>query len=199
MVEKKIGSEKAVVIIPEIYGINQTIKDWAEFFNQQGYDAYCVDLSQSKKCFSYSEEKEAYDYFIAQIGFDVYLEVGKIIKALNQNYKNIIVFGSSVGATIAWRLTDNPACDGMIGYYGSRIRDYLDIEPKCPCLLLFAAEEKSFDINTILPQLELKENIKVAVVPGQHGFADPYTGHFHAESGKKALDMVECFLDEINH
>ncbi|WP_162800384.1 dienelactone hydrolase family protein [Acetobacterium bakii] len=196
---KKVKANRAVIIIPEIYGINDYVKNMAAFFNNQGYDAYCLNLIRRDRIFAYSEEAAAYVNFRTKIGFDRYHEVAVFMEKLQGKYQSIIVFGSSVGATIAWRLTDNPACKGMIGYYGSRIRDYLEVNPGCPCLLLFAAEEKSFDINTMLPQLELKENIKVAVMPGQHGFADPYAGHFHVESGKKALDMVEWFLEDINH
>lgn len=195
---KKVKANKAVIILSEIYGINDYIKDKAAFFNKQGYDAYCLNLIQKDSTFSYSEEEKAYVYFRTNIGFDIYNEVAVLMNRLQDEYENIIVFGSSVGATIAWRLTERSCCDGMIGYYGSRIRDYLDVNPGCPCLLLFAAEEKSFDVNTMLTQFEQKENIKVAVMPGQHGFADPYAGHYHAESGKNALDMVECFLEELN-
>lgn len=193
--EQKIGSEKAVVIIPEIYGINPYIKDWADFFNEQGYDAFCVDLIPGKNCFSYSEEQEAYAYFMTRIGFDVYREVEEYLKELSRHYKRRIVFGSSVGAVIAWRLTENEYCDGMIGYYGSRIRDYLEVKPNCSCLLVLAEAEKSFDINTIIPELSEKSGVRVEVMQGKHGFCDPYGKNFHTDSCKKALDMVEYFLE----
>lgn len=198
MYNQKIGSKKAVVIVHEIYGINQYIRDWADFFNRQGYDAYCVDLLHRKKCFLYSEQEEAYGYFTTYIGFDVYREVEELIQELNHHYKKLIVFGSSVGAAVAWRLTDNVLCDGMIGYYGSRIRDYLEVEPKCPCLLVFAKDEKSFDVNKILPKISGKRGVRAEVLPGKHGFGDVHGQFFRTDSYKKALDMVECFINEIS-
>lgn len=197
MHKETIRAEKAVIIIHEIYGINQYIKEWATFFSAHGFDVYCLDLIGNNRLFSYSEQGEAYAYFKEKIGFDRCEEVAVYIKVLKKNYSQIIIFGSSVGATIAWRLTENSCCDGMIGYYGSRIREYLKINPSCPCLLLFAENEESFNVKTICQQLMSKDLIEVAVLTGKHGFADPYGNNYYHESCKKARDMVECFLNKI--
>jgi dienelactone hydrolase len=195
--KQKIGSAKAVVIIPEIYGINQYIKDWAEFFIGHGYDSFCMNLSRRDHVYRYSESNEAYRDFKVEVGFDRYVEIALSIEELKNSYKKIIVFGSSVGATIAWRLTENRCCDGMIGFYGSRIRDYPEVNPVCPCLLVFPEQEESFDIQSIIPKLDQKEKVELFVFPGKHGFADPYGYDFNEQSGKKALDMVKYFLREI--
>jgi len=195
--EQIIKSKKAVVIIPEIYGVNQYIKDWANYFNHQGYDAFCVDFSSCSCSYLYSQSQEAYHDFMIEIGFDQYKAIEIYIGELRQHYKKIILFGSSVGATIAWRLSDSPDCDGMIGYYGSRIRDYLEISPICPCLLLFPEQEKSFVVSSIIPCLEQKDQVEICVLPGKHGFADPYGRDFCEQSGKKALNRVGCFLRKI--
>lgn len=194
MFKQKIKSAKAVVIIPEIYGINQYIKDWTNFFKLRDYDTYCVDIGGT---YSYSEDYKAYDHFITDIGFERHEKVNVEISKLGNQYKKIIIFGSSVGATIAWQLTENRRCDGMIGYYGSRIRDYLDVNPVCPCLLVFPVHEKSFDVQSIIPKLAQKQKVETLILQGNHGFADPYGNDFHFQSEKKALAMVEYFLSRI--
>jgi hypothetical protein len=35
------------------------------------------------------------------------------------------------------------------------------------------------------------------ILPGEHGFADPYGKDFNEQSGKEGLDMVKCFLRKI--
>lgn len=195
--EQKIGAEKAVVIIPEIYGINQYIKDWANFFKHQGYDCYCVDLSGRNHVYGYAESDRAYDNFIMEVGLDRYKEIAVNVEKLKDHYKKIIIFGSSVGATIAWRLTANRCCDGMIGYYGSRIRDYLAINPVCLCLLIFPELEKSFEVQSIIPKLGQKDRVEMFIVPGKHGFADPYGKDFNELSRNRGLDMVKYFLRKI--
>jgi dienelactone hydrolase len=197
MFKQNTESEEAVVIIPEIYGINQYIRDWEDFFKDQGYEPFCVDLSGRNHVYGYSESNEAYHDFTTDIGFDRFKQIEIYINELKSYYKKIFVFGSSVGATIAWRLTESGCCDGMIGYYGSRIRDYLEVNPVCPCLLVFSGQEKSFELQSIIPQLEQKDKVEILVLPAKHGFADPHGKDFHEQSGKKALDMVKCFLREL--
>ncbi len=197
MNKETVKAATAIIIIPEIYGINRYIKDWAAFFSGHGYDVYCLDLIGNKHSFSYAEQDAAYLNFREKISFDCSEEVAVYLRELKNNYSQIIVFGSSVGATIAWRLTENNCCDGMIGYYGSRIREYLDVKPSCPCLLLFAENEESFNVKTICQQLMSKGLIEVAILPGKHGFADPDGNNYYRESCKKAREMVEYFLNKI--
>ncbi len=198
-IERKIGSEKAVVIIPEIYGINQYIIDWMDFFIRHGYDTYCVDQNGRDGSYSYAQNDAAYRHFLNDVGFDRYKEVDGYIMEMRDDYKKIIAFGSSVGATIAWRLTESQCCDGMIGYYGSRIRDYLEVNPVCPCLLVFPEQEKSFEVQSIIPKLKQKNKVESHVLQGEHGFADPYGKNFNELSGNKALDVVKYFLRKIEH
>jgi len=194
MIEQKIGSEKAVVIIPEIYGTNQYIKDWMDFFILHGYDTYCVNQNVQDGYYSYAQKEVAYNHFISNIGFDRYKEVDGYMMELRGCYKKIIVFGSSVGATIAWRLTESVWCDGVIGFYGSRIRDYLDVIPNNPCLLIFPEHENTFKVQSIIPNLLQKDQVEIHVLPGKHGFADPYGDNYYEQSRNIALDMVKLFL-----
>lgn len=192
------GAERAVVIIPEIYGINQYILDWTKFFKEQGYDTFCVNLSQEQLVYQYSQSNEAYQAFVKNNSFERYREIAIDIDELRKYYNKIIVFGSSVGATIAWRLSASPYCDGMIGFYGSRIRDYLDVNPVCPCLLIFPEQEASFEVKSIIPRLEQKDKVDTLVLPGCHGFADRYGDYYCEQSGNKGVDMVKYFLRKMD-
>lgn len=137
------GSDTAVVILHEIYGINAHIKKVCREYSAEGYDVYCTNLLKRKTPFPYSQQEDAYRSFIRNIGFDAYLKVNQFLEELRPNYKALILIGFSVGATIAWRCSESGLCDGIIGYYGSRIRDYLSVVPKCKTLLIFAEDEQS--------------------------------------------------------
>jgi dienelactone hydrolase len=192
-----IGEKRAVIIIPEIYGINQYIDHWANYFSQRGYDVFCIDLYGKRKYFHYFQETVAYDYFKAFIGFEVSDNLEGFMKSKRAYYDKLILFGSSVGATIAWKLTENCNCDGMIGYYGGRIRDYLKITPRCSCLLIFPEQEKTFNASAVSFNLNKTKMVQSVVLSGEHGFGDPFGRNFNFQSGKKAFNMVKCFLDEI--
>ena len=89
-------------------------------------------------------------------------------------------------------------CDGIIGYYGSRIRDYMSITPKCPVLLIFPSEEKSFNVEEIVDYLG-KWNIDVHILSGKHGFSDPFSKNYCIQSFDEAEILVNSFLKKINY
>ncbi len=96
---------------------------------------------------------------------------------------------------MAWKCTSNPLCDGMIGYYGSRIRDYLSVEPKCPVLLIFA-EEDSFDVAGVAKVLRKNENNTVKILKGRHGFLDRDTVNYNEKSSALAWKLTEEYLSK---
>lgn len=190
-------NKTAIVLIHEIYGINEHIKSMRKRFSGLGADVFCPDLLDTDP-FPYTEEKKAYLYFMNHVGFESGAEqIGSTIRRLKRDYRRVGVLGFSVGATIAWLCSENRACDFAIGCYGSRIRHYADIKPLCPALLIFPAEEKSFDVQSLVKALENQHfgNLKIRSFPGSHGFIDRFSGHFHPESADRALQCIDRFLE----
>ncbi|MGP3739928.1 hypothetical protein ACTWKB_15960 [Bacillus sp. 4A_MP2] len=85
---------------------------------------------------------------------------------------------------------------GVIGFYGSRIRDFLDMTPTCNMLLFFPEVEASFNPREVANVLEKKEKLCVKIVKGQHGFANPDSTTFHAESKNRCFQDIDGFIKE---
>ena len=197
MHEYSKGSEAALIVLHEIYGLNRHIQEVCKKYSDDGYDVYCPNLLRLEKPFDESQQEEAYDYFAKNIGLDVFQEVNELIKRLRPDYKKIVLLGYSVGATIAWRCIENGLCDAMIGCYGSRIRDYMSITPKIPALLVFADGEKSFDPKETVRLLGEKENVSVHLLKATHGFCNPYCAEYNLESAKKADRLIQGYLAKL--
>jgi dienelactone hydrolase len=103
------------------------------------------------------------------------------------------MIGFSVGATIAWRCCENLKCDGIVCCYGSRIRDYLLLQPCCPVLLLFA-EQDSFDVDSVIMKLQGKSNVERYKLKASHGFMDQYSGQFNMEQTQISKEYISSFL-----
>ncbi len=190
----KNESDTAIIILHEIYGINRHISEVCKKYSLSGFDVYCPNLLNIDKPFQYEQQEEAYQYFNKSIGFNICNQVNNLIEQLRPLYKKIILIGYSIGATIAWICSGNGLCDSMIGYYGSRIRDYLDVVPKCPSLLHFASGEKSFQVSRIVDILNNVIPVTAKILPGDHGFCDPYSKSYHFESAKKTDKLTKDFL-----
>ncbi|MGJ7036213.1 dienelactone hydrolase family protein [Anoxybacillus eryuanensis] len=191
-------SDVAVILIHEIYGINDHMKHVAQMIAAKGYDVYCPNLL-NRDHFHYDDEADAYQYFKNEIGFGkAKKQVLNLVDSLKSRYKTIVFWGYSVGATVAWLCCEHYGIgDAAIGYYGSRIRDYLNLFPKLPVLLLFSEHEKSFNVNWLVEQLSCKSGIKVELFKGQHGFANPFSDNYHPDSERKAFELSLQLIETI--
>ena len=198
MLSIKNNSDTVIILLHEIYGINQFMKITCDHFSMNGYDVICPDLITTNQPFNYNQEKVAYQHFVENVGFEsAYQEVRKLILQARTQYEFVFLVGYSIGATIAWLLSnENNICNGVIGYYGSRIRDYTKLSPKCPVLLLFAREEESFNVKEVISSLQDK-NSDIHVLSGKHGFCDPFNKNYCKQSCKEAENLANDFLEKV--
>jgi dienelactone hydrolase len=189
------NSDSVIIVLHEIYGIDQHIQMVCEKLSMKKYDIICPNLIDLPEPFSYDLEEEAYNHFINNIGFDSAVkQVKQLVVQAKKQYKNIYLIAYSIGATIAWLISgEENMCNGIIGYYGSRIRNYKNITPKCPILLIFPTEEKSFNVKALVYSLK-KQDINVHMLKGKHGFSNPFSKNYCVQSFEKAEKLADNFL-----
>lgn len=193
MLKKNTIKENAIIVLHEIYGLNEFMEKVCSDYKRQGFHVFCPDLLKGKH-FLYTEEAEAYQYFVSEVGFDYYKKIEQLIKHLKLNYHKVFIIGFSVGATIAWRCCETLMCDGIICCYGSRIRDYLLLMPLSPVLLIFA-EQDSFPVEDVIEILHEKQNIEIKKVKAHHGFMDNYSTYYDQEKTSVAKNYIDDFLE----
>ncbi|MEK4907179.1 dienelactone hydrolase family protein [Niallia sp. FSL M8-0099] len=187
-------SDNLIIVIHEIYGINQHIKNFCDILSKQDFDVICPNLLEREQPFDYSEEKIAYHNFMETVGFsDAADKIKNLLAGVKNKYQKIYIIGFSVGATIAWLCSEEDCLDGVVGYYGSRIRNFTKIVPLCPIILFFPQEEQSFNVDELILNLD-KKNIEVHKYIGHHGFSDPYSIKFNEKSSQQAFNEMLNFL-----
>lgn len=188
--------KQAVVILHEIYGLNDFIEELCISYQQKGYAVFAPNLLKRDITFAYEQETEAYTYFNQQVGFKIVKQVERLINDLKEEYEQVIVIGFSVGATLAWLCCENSNCAAVVCFYGSRIRDYLHLQPVCPALVLFASEDL-FEVDKVIELLSGKANLESKKITGRHGFMDSYGKNFSFTANLEAQKSVELFLAEL--
>ncbi|BAK97697.1 hypothetical protein OBV_04990 [Oscillibacter valericigenes Sjm18-20] len=158
---------------------------------------YCPNLIHRETPFDYSQQEAAYRHFKTDVSFDVCFEIEELLKKLRIKYRVIVLIGFSVGATIAWRCSMSGLCDGMIGYYGSRIRDYLGITPKCRTLLIFAEKEVNFSPGELDFTSKQQEFVSMTVLKAHHGFCDMFSEHYDPISAVEAQRLTNEFIETL--
>ncbi|ANU26254.1 dienelactone hydrolase family protein [Planococcus versutus] len=194
MIKIHTGSKNLIIVLHEIYGVNLHIKGVCRSLAKEGFDVSCPNLLQQQMTFEYNQEEAAYRHFTENIDFaDVAIKVQKIVLDAQDKYEEIYIVGFSVGATIAWLCSEIDCIKGVVGYYGSRIRDHLETNPQCPTLLFFSKQEQSSGVTESLHRLN-KKNVEVHQFNAEHGFSDPYSSKHHAPSRDDAYNKMLDFL-----
>lgn len=190
-------SDRAVIILHEIYGINSHIKSECSKYFERGFDIICPNFLTDREKFEYSEEKEAYTNFVNSIGFEkMSQEIEKIVEMNRKKYNKIFLIGFSVGATAAWLCSSKVRIDGVLCFYGSRIRDYLEFEPKSETVLIYPEKEESFSVKELIEKTAEYVNVRSYILEGNHGFADKYSMKYNKKSAEESEKIVMEFLKE---
>jgi dienelactone hydrolase len=180
-----------------VYGVNGFIKEQCQRYEKAGFDVFYPDML-GRHPFSYDEAKAAYDFFAQNVGFQVYQRINNLVIQLNEEYDNVFLLGFSVGATIAWRCCENSLCSGIVACYGSRIRDYTNLRPSCPTLLLFAKDD-SFNVSETIHRLKDTPNLTMAELEAEHGFIDFYSEHYNHQASDIANKTIADFFNSYKH
>lgn len=190
----KSGAAQCVILLHEIYGINAHMKHYAQLLHNKGFDVYVPNVLQ-RAPFTYEEETIAYTYFTEHIRFErAKAEVSDLIHELAKQYDAIYVIGFSVGATVAWLCSTEQAVTKVVGCYGSRIRQYTNIVPTADTLLLFAANEASFQPEHIQRDLAVHAHVSVQLINAAHGFMDPFSTVYNEREATAALQHILHYI-----
>ncbi len=189
------AARPAIVLLHEIYGVNGHIKDTAAGLEARGFAVYCPDLLG--KVYGYDEEAAAYEHYM-RVGFKTAAgEVAALAASLADRHDSIFLIGYSAGATTAWLASGRGLFAGVVGYYGSRIRDCLDVSPACPVLLFFPSREETFSVPDLTKVLAARERVTVNTLPGRHGFADRHSPRYDAAAAAEADALAAALMQEI--
>jgi dienelactone hydrolase len=189
------NAKALIVVVHEIYGINQHIKDYCSRLSELDFDVICPNLLNQETPYTYHQEKLAYKHFMEYVGFEkAKMDILEVLFERKEPYEKIFMVGFSIGATISWLCSDVDFLDGVVGFYGSQIRNHLEVKPVCPTMLFFPEREKSFSVDELILNLR-SNNVETHKYRGLHGFSDSYSETYHSESEQQAFDRLVHFLE----
>jgi len=195
------GPFPAVVVIHEIFGLNENIKDIAERFAREGYIALAVDLFEGRNralcmfrfmtaMFTNSlnhvgirDLKNSLTYLGQQPGVDT-------------NRLGAIGFCMGGGFAIAWACTDN-RLKAIAPFYGVNPRPLDAVERSCPVVGSYPGKDFTAGMGKKLDELfdEHKIEHDIKVYPeAKHSFFNDKGGNYNAEASQDAWARVLEFF-----
>lgn len=194
------GHGPGLVLAQEIFGVNQTMRDVADYYAEEGYVVLVPDLfwrQQPDVELGYSAEdwQKAFGFYQ---GFDEAKGMEDIQSAITalrdrpETSGKVGVLGFCLGGKLAYLAACRTDADVAVGYYGVGIDAALDEAEhiRCP-LALHVAELDQFcpkeARERIVQTLSGRPGIEVHVYPGvDHAFARAGGDHFHKASALMA-------------
>ena len=179
------GSGPGIVLLQEIFGINQYIRDVADSYAEEGYVVLAPDLFWRLEPGVELDESDFEKAFALYQKFDVPKAVEDIVatvaalRARPGCKGKIGALGFCLGGKLAYLAAAEAGVDCAVGYYGVAIEQQLDLVPKikCPLVLQFAAEDKfvpAAAVAEIRKAFAGRGNVDIHVYPGvDHAFARP--------------------------
>ena len=187
-----------VVILQEIFGITDHIKDVCKQYAAHGYLAIAPALFDRIKkniVLDYSSFAEGRDYKMQLQDEQVLLDIAASA-ATAENDLKVAVIGFCFGGALSYLASTRLNLDCAISYYGGGITEkYINQKPLCPIMYHFGALDPiipSTDVAAI--QSNHPEGVFHIYEDAGHGFNCSDRRDYHSESAKIAFARSLEFL-----
>lgn len=164
------------LIASDIFGRTSALEELASELSDsiEIFDPY------DSKQMNFNNEREAYRYFVSNVGLDKYSNnLKKITKSFSEPLRLI---GFSVGASAIWNFSSQSNLKHISKaycFYGSQIRNEKNICPIFPIQLIFPDSEKHFSVSKLITDISGKENVQILQTPFSHGFMNRHSENFN--------------------
>jgi len=188
-----------LVVIQEIFGVNQHIRNVCDRFAAEGYAAIAPAMFERAKAgVELGYNKQGMDEGVklrAAIKLEDSLkDVQAAIDAASSAGKVGVVgycWGGSLAFLAAARLS-GLAC--AVGYYGGKIAEHRDEKPKVPTMLHFGEKDDGIPMSDVEKIKAARPEVKIYTYPAGHGFSCDERGSYDAASHEQALKRTLDFF-----
>jgi carboxymethylenebutenolidase len=195
----------AIVVIQEIFGVNQSIRNVADDYATHGFVAIApafFDRYERNLELGYGEEdmKKAFGLY-GQLNPDTQLlDIAAAYDYLRGTGKGIGVLGFCYGGLLSWLsatrgedLKMQPAC--VVGYYAGGIGKVAAEEPSCPVLLHFGEDDDHIGKDQRDAVRSAHPEVEIFIYPGVgHAFANPDRPSYEEKASDLAHTRSVDFL-----
>lgn len=191
----------AIVLVQEIFGLNNHIKAVTESFAAKGFAVLApAYFDRIKPGFDvpYDADGIAAGRDIAmQLGWDGPLADTQTAMDRLSQYGRVGVVGYCWGGSIAWLAATRLQPAAAVGYYGGRIPDHKDETPHCPVMLHFGEDDQAIPLDKVKEVAEAQPSVRVHTYENAgHGFNCTERDDYDSDAAKLAMERTLDFLEK---
>ncbi|MCF8509610.1 MAG: dienelactone hydrolase family protein [Hyphomonadaceae bacterium] len=193
-----------VIVIQEIFGLSDHIKEMAGRFAAAGYEAIAPSMyDRAERGFIVQPQDVAAGMargivLAAGNGPDNALnDTGGVFDMLKGAGK-VCITGYCYGGTMSWLAAAR--LDGLLAascYYGGNIAQMVGLKPQCPTICHFGAKDAHIPLVGAVDRIEAAHpDVPVYIYDAGHGFARKNSADYDAASDRLAFERTIALFDK---
>ncbi len=187
-----------VIVIQEIFGLSDHIKEMTDRFGAAGYEAIAPSMYDRAAPGFIVQPKDVAagmakgrELAMGNGPQNAMNDIGGVFDVLKKSGK-VCITGYCYGGTMSWAAAAQ--IEGLAAascYYGGNIPQMVGLKPKCPTILHFGAKDAHIPLKGAVDKIqEAHPDLSVYVYDAGHGFARKNSPDYDAASDKLAFERT---------
>lgn len=201
---KPTGPRKGgVIVVQEIFGLSDHIKEMAERFGAAGYEAIAPSMYDRAEPGFIVQAKDVAagmargrELAMGNGPDNAMNDVGGVFDMLSKSGK-VCITGYCYGGTMSWLAAAR--IDGLAAascYYGGNTPQMVGMKPKCPTICHFGAKDAHIPLVGAVDKIQAAHpDIPVYIYDAGHGFSRRNSSDYDAASDKLAFERTIALFD----
>ena len=193
-------SRGGLVILQEIFGITDQLKNVVRSYARDGYDTIIpavYDRVAPGSVVPFADANRGRDLAYGLPLETVMLDVAAAVERVRGAH-GVSVLGFCWGGGVIVRAAAEFDLRGAIAFYGTRLPTYLDCKPKCPLLFHFGATDPNSTPEIIAQVKQAFPSAETHVYEAGHAFANDVRPTYVADAANTARARTLDFLARVH-
>lgn len=195
-VEPKGERRGGLVLIQEIFGVTEHIREQCDLFADLGYEVlapalYDREVPGFEATYSEEDIQRAIQVARQLHDFEVSLKDAQTCIDALKGKGPVFMTGYCYGGSVTWAMAARSGdLAAASGYYGGMIPTQANLEPKCPTILHFGAHDHGIPMPGVERVAELHPEVGVYIYDAGHGFQSDRRTDYHEPSARLARERT---------
>jgi carboxymethylenebutenolidase len=192
-----------LVLIQEIFGVTDHIKEQADRFAAQGYEVmapalYDREAPGFQASYEAEDREKAMKIAREQHPFALSVKDAQTVIDALKDKGPVFITGYCYGGSVTWAAACR--CTGLAaasGFYGSLVPQFANETPRCPTILHFGRHDASIPLEGVEKVKAAHPDVAVHLYDAGHGFNSDRRKDYHAESALTALERTLALFQSV--
>ena len=185
-----------LVLIQEIFGVTDHIKEQCDLYAVHGYEVVAPSLFDREEPgfqvgYSPEDVQKAIRIARGEHPFDRSVKDVQVCIDALRSKGHVFITGYCYGGSVTWAAACR--CTGLnaaSGYYGSMIAQMTAETPKCPTIVHFGRHDHGIPLEVAEKVKTLHPDVEVYLYDAGHGFNSDRRSDYHETSAKLARERT---------